>query len=317
MSTQVSAQTLAAFSDDLAHLVERVGASVVALQARRSYPASAVLLEPGVVATAAHTLRREDGITAVLADGSASPATLVGVDPGTDVAVLRLESAQGATLESSRGTPIEFGDAAAVRTGHFVIAVSRGTDGSLSASAGIVARTGGEWRTWRGGHIDRLVQLDGGLWAGFSGGPVVDARGGVIGIGTSALSRGRAVVIPGSVLKRVSAQLLARGHVSHAYIGAAVQSVEVPEALRGSLGISQSHGLIVISTVPQGPADGAGIALGDTLLTLDGKPLADVDDLKAALGADRIGKSVAVSLIRAKQLVNVEVVIAERPQGRC
>lgn len=304
-----TSQALGAFSDDVADLVERVGASVVALQARRSYPASAVMLEPGVVATAAHTLRREEGITAVLADGSATAATLVGVDPGTDIAVLRLESSQGAALE--------LGDAAAVRPGHFVVAVSRGTDGSLSASAGIVARTGGAWRTWRGGHVDRLVQLDGGLWAGFSGGPVVDARGGVIGIGTSALSRGRAVVIPGSVLKRVSAQLLARGHVSHAYIGAAVQPVEVPEALRSQLGISQAHGLIVISTVPQGPADAAGIALGDALLTLDGKPLADIDDLKAALAADRIGKPVAVSLIRAKQLVNVDVVVGERPRGRC
>jgi S1-C subfamily serine protease len=309
MSTQGSAPALAAFSDDLADLVERVGASVVAIQARRSYPSSAVILEPGVVATAAHTLRREDGITAVLADGSASSATLVGVDPGTDIAVLKLESAQGA--------PISLGDAAAVRPGHFVVAISRGTEGSLSASAGIVARTGGEWRTWRGGHIDRLVQLDGGLWAGFSGGPVVDARGGVIGIGTSALSRGRAVVIPSSVLKRVSSQLLARGHVSHAYIGAAVQPVDVPEALRTQLGISHAHGLIVISTVPQGPADAAGIALGDTLLTLDSKPLVDIDDLKAALGADRIGKPVAVSLIRAKQLVNVEVVVGERPRGRC
>jgi serine protease Do len=306
----MTTQALAAFSNDLADLVERVGASVVALQARRSPPASAVVLEPGVVATAAHTLRREDGITAVLADGSASAATLVGVDPGTDIAVLRLESSQVSS-------PIELGDAAAVRPGHYVVAISRGTEGSLSASGGIVARTGGAWRTWRGGQVDRLVQLDGGLWAGFSGGPVVDASGGVIGIGTSALSRGRAVVIPGSVLKRVSAQLLARGHVSHAYIGAAVQSVEVPEALRAALGISQAHGLIVISTVPQGPADSAGIALGDTLLTLDGKPLADVDDLKAALGADRIGQPVAVSLIRAKQLVNVDVVIGERPRGRC
>jgi serine protease Do len=309
MSTQGSAQALAAFSDDVADIVERVGASVVALQARRSYPASAVILEPGVVATAAHTLRREDGITAILADGSASAATLIGVDPGTDIAVLK--------LESSQGKAIELGDAAAVRAGSFVVAVSRGTDGSLSASAGIVARTGGSWRTWRGGDVDRLIQLDGGLWTGFSGGPVVDARGGVIGIGTSALSRGRAVVIPGSVLKRVSAQLLARGHVSHAYIGAAVQSVEVPEALRTQLGVSHTHGLIVISTVPGGPADAAGIALGDTLLTLEGKPLSDVDDLKAALGADRIGKTVAVSLIRAKQLVDAEVVIGERPQGRC
>jgi S1-C subfamily serine protease len=349
MSTQGSAQALAAFSDDVANIVERVGASVVALQARRSYPASAVVLEPGVVATAAHTLRREDGITAVLADGSAVAATLVGVDPGTDIAVLRIESLHGAQVrssagadvgksassgpgavaataassagialsESSHGAAIEFGDAAAARPGHFVVAVSRGTDGSLSASAGIVARTGGAWRTWRGGSVDRLIQLDGGLWAGFSGGPVVDARGGVLGIGTSALSRGRAVVIPGSVLKRVSAQLLARGHVSHAYVGAAVQPVEVPEALRTQLGISYAHGLIVISTVPQGPADAAGIALGDTLLTLDGKSLADVDDLKASLGADRIGKPVAVSLIRAKQLVNVDVIVGERPRGRC
>jgi S1-C subfamily serine protease len=309
MSTQGSAQALAAFSDDLADMVERVGASVVALQARRSYPASAVILEPGVVATAAHTLRREEGITAVLADGSASAATLVGVDPGTDIAVLK--------LESSQGSAIALGDASAVRPGHFVVAISRDTEGSLSASGGIVARTGGAWRTWRGGQLDRLVQLDGGLWAGFSGGPVVDARGGVIGIGTSALSRGRAVVIPGSVLKRVSEQLLARGHVSHAYIGAAVQPVDVPEALRTSLGVSHTQGLIVISTVPGGPADAAGIALGDTLLTLDGKPLADVDDLKGALGADRIGKPVAVSLIRARQLVSVEVVVGERPRGRC
>lgn len=328
MSTQGSAAlALAAFSDDVANIVERVGASVVALQARRSYPASAVVLEPGVVATAAHTLRREDGITAVLADGSAVAATLVGVDPGTDVAVLRIESSASVKRDASEGAAgsgpshgapaIEFGDAAAVRPGHFVVAVSRGTDGSLSASAGIVARTGGAWRTWRGGSVDQLIQLDGGLWAGFSGGPVVDARGGVIGIGTSALSRGRAVVIPGSVLKRVSAQLLARGHVSHAYVGAAVQPVEVPAALRTQLGISHTHGLIVISTVPQGPADAAGIALGDTLLTLDGKSLADVDDLKAALGADRIGKPVAVSLIRAKQLVNVDVIVGERPRGRC
>lgn len=309
MSTQGSAPALAAFSDDVADIVERVGASVVALQARRSYPASAVILEPGIVATAAHALRREEGITAVLADGSASAATLVGVDPGTDIAVLR--------LESSQGPAIGLGDASAVRAGHFVVAVSRGTDGSLSASAGIVARTGAAWRTWRGGSVDRLIQLDGGLWAGFSGGPVVDARGGVIGIGTSALTRGRAVVIPGSVLKRVSAQLLASGHVSHAYIGAAVQPVDLPEALRTQLGVPHAHGLIVISTVPQGPADAAGIALGDTLLTLDGKPLADIDDLKAALGADRVGKPVAVSLIRARQLVNVDVIVTERPRGRC
>jgi serine protease Do len=309
MSTPNPAPTLAAFSDDLANIVESAGASVVALQARRSHPSSAVILRPGVVVTSAHTLRREDGITAVQPDGSATTATLVGVDPSTDIAVLR--------LESSPGTPIAFGDAATVRPGNYVVAISRDADGALAASAGVVARVGGEWRTWRGGHIDRRVELDGGLWAGFSGGPVVDARGGVIGIGTSALSRGRAVVIPGSVLKRVSDQLLARGRVSHAYLGAAVQPVEVPPALRTQLGITNTHGLIVVSTVPQGPADSAGIMLGDTLLTLGGKPLSEIDDLKAALNADGVGKPAAVSLIRAGQIVNVEVTVGERPRDRC
>jgi S1-C subfamily serine protease len=309
MTIQSTAPTLAAFSQDLANIVESTGACVVGLQARRSYPSCAVIIQPGVVVTAAHTLRREDGIVAIAADGSTTAATLVGVDPGTDVAVLRLEATQG--------TPIEFGDAATVRPGNFVVAISRGADGSLAASAGVVARTGGEWRTWRGGYIDRRIQLDGGLWAGFSGGPVVDASGGVIGIGTSALSRGRAVVIPGSVLKRVSEQLIAGGRVSYAYIGAAVQPVEVPPALRTQLGIASTQGLIVISTVPQGPADSAGIMLGDTLLSLGGKPLSEVDDLKAALGANRIGASVTVSLIRGGQLVSVEATVGERPRERC
>jgi serine protease Do len=309
MSTPNPAQSLAAFSDDLANIVERTGASVVALQARRSYPSAAVIVQPGVIVTAAHTLRREDGITAVQPDGSATAATLLGVDASTDIAVLRIESPQVA--------PISFVDAAAVRPGNFVVAISRGTDGSLAASAGVVARTGGEWRTWRGGHIDHRIQLDGGLWAGFSGAPVADARGGVIGIGTSALSRGRAVVIPGSVLKRVTEQLLARGRVSHAYIGVAVQPVEVPAAMRAQLGIPNTHGLIVISTVPHGPADSAGITLGDTLLTFDGKSFSEVDDLKAALSGDRIGKPVTATLIRAGRIVSVEVTVGERPRDRC
>src|SRR6185312_8278250 len=261
MSSQAFAQPLAAFSDGLADVVERAGAGVVALQARRSYLSSGVIVRPGVVVTAAHTLRRDDGIAAVLPDGTATSATLVGVDASTDIAVLR--------LEAGGGEPLTFGDAASVRPGHFVVAVARGADGALAASAGVVARTGGEWRTWRGGHIDRRIQLDGGLWAGFSGGPVVDGRGNVIGIGTSALSRGRAVVIPGSVLKRVSEQLLARGRVSHAYIGAAVQPVEIPNALRTQLGIQSTRGLIVISTVHEGPAEAASITLGDTLISLD------------------------------------------------
>jgi serine protease Do len=304
MNTSYSVGTLAAFSDDLASVVEHTGANVVALHARRSYPSSALILRPDIVVTAAHTLRREHGIVAVLSDGSRSEATLVGVDAGTDLALLR--------VNVSSGTPVAFADASSVRPGHFVVAVARDTDGALTASAGVVAGTGGEWRTWRGGRIDRRIQLDGGLWAGFSGAPVVDARGGVIGVGTSALSRGRAVVVPGSVIMRVADQLLTRGRVCDAYIGAAVQPVEIPESLRSQLNITDKHGLIVISTVHGGPTDSVGIGLGDILLTLDGKPLADIEDLKGALKAELIGKPVTVSLIRGRSIVSVEVIVGER-----
>src|SRR5581483_7036021 len=112
--------SLAAFSDDLARLVEHTAPSVVALQARRSYPSSGVIIQPGIVVTAAHTLRREDGIAAVTPDGSTTSATLVGVDPTTDIAVLRLDSTQGA--------PIQFGDAGQVKPGHFVVAIARSAD---------------------------------------------------------------------------------------------------------------------------------------------------------------------------------------------
>lgn len=310
MTSQPLTQALAAFSDDLANIVSRTGAHVVALQARRSYPASALLLASGVAVTAAHALRREDGISAVLPDGSTTSATLLGVDPSTDVAVLRMDSGSAA----DEAPP--FADAATVRAGEFVVAVARGTDNSLAASGGLVARSAGAWRTWRGGQMERRIQLDGGLFGSFAGAPVVDSRGNIIGIGTPALSRGRAVVIPGETLQRIVEQILARGRVSQAYIGAAVQPVEIPQTLQARIGSSSAHGLIVMSTVQGGPADAAGISLGDVLLTLGGRALADIDDLKSALAQIGAGNVGELSLIRGGQSQTVNVSIGERPQSR-
>jgi serine protease Do len=309
MSTQPLAQPLAALSDQLADVVERTGASVVALHARRSHPSSALIWQPGVVVTAAHTIRRDDGITAILPDGTSATATLVGVDPATDIAVVR--------VDSPKGVVASLGDAATVRAGHYVVAVARAADGSLAASSGIVARASGEWRTWRGGLLDRGIHLDGGLWPGFSGGPIVDARGAVVGIGTSALSRGRGVVIPVSVLRRVSEQLLAHGRVSQAYIGAAVQPVELPSGLRERLTLPNTHGLIIVSTVSQGPADAAGLTIGDTLLALGDVRLAEVDDLRNALSGEHVGNRTRVTLLRGGQLTTAEVTLGERPHQRC
>jgi serine protease Do len=301
-------QVLAAFSDQLADTVERVGASVAALHARRAYPSSALLWQPGVLITAAHTVRRETDITAVLADGTGMPATLAGVDTGTDLAVLRLESARG---ESAR-----LNDAANVRPGHYVIAVARGADGALAASSGIIARTGGEWRTWRGGRMDRLIQLDGGLWPGFSGAPIVDASGQIIGIGTSALARGRATVVPVSVLRRTGEQLLAHGRVVQAYLGIGTKAVEIPARIRERLALDSTYGVIVLSIASPSPAETAGITLGDVLIALDATPVADIDSLTRALGEKSIGARVQIKLLRGGEPHVVEVTLGARPHAR-
>ena len=302
------AASIATFSDQLADVVERTGASVVALHARRAYPSSGLLWQRGVLVTAAHTIRRETDITAVLSDGSATSATLAGVDRGTDVAVLRLEGAQG--------EPARLNEKAKVRPGNYVIAVARGADGALAASSGIIARTGGEWRTWRGGRMDRLIQLDGGLWPGFSGAPIADVGGQIIGIGTSALARGRAVVIPASVLHRVVERLLAHGRVTHAYLGVGTQSVEIPAPLRDRLKLDSTQGLIVLSIASGGPAEAAGVTLGDVLIALDATPVADSESLMSVLAGQSVGSRVQLQLIRGGELRSVVVTLGERPHAR-
>jgi serine protease Do len=306
--SESSPPSIAAFSDQLADVVELAGASVAALHARRAYPSSGLLWQPGVLITAAHTIRRETGITALLPDGTSAPATLAGVDAGTDIAVLRLESAQG------QAAPLN--DMPKVRPGNYVVAVARGADGALAASSGIIARTGGEWRTWRGGRMDRLIQLDGALWPGFSGAPIVDASGQIIGIGTSALVRGRAVVIPASVLRRSGEQLLAHGYVAHAYLGVGTQSVEIPAGTRERLKLESTRGLIVLSIASQSPAETAGITVGDLLVALDAMPVPDIETLRNALGEKALGARAEVKLVRGGELRTVEVTLGARPRAR-
>jgi serine protease Do len=307
-SADTLATSIAAFSERLADFVEHVGLSVVAVHARRRYPSSGLLWQPGVVLTAAHTIRRETDLAAVLPDGSRTAATLAGVDSGTDVAVLR--------LESTHGTPAALDETAAVRPGHYVVAVARDAEGGLAASAGIVGRTGGEWRTWRGGRIDRLIQLDGGLWPGFSGAPIVSANGRIIGIGTSTFARGRALVIPVSVLRRCGEQLLAHGRIPQAWLGAGLQSVEIPPRIRERLGLEHTHGLIVVSVASHGPAEQVGVTLGDVLVAVGGAPTPDIDSLRSVLAGNAIGARVELTLLRGGELQRLEVTLEARPHAR-
>jgi S1-C subfamily serine protease len=290
---------LAGLSQDLSATVEQVGRSVVAINARRRIPSSGVVWRPGVVVAASHTISRDEDITVVLASGGSAAATLAGRDPTTDLAVLRLEEAAV--------PPVERGQDGDLQVGRLVLALGRPGPG-ITASLGIISAVGGEWRTWQGGRVDRFVRLDLAIYDGFSGGPLVEAGGKVLGLNTSGLSRAMALALPASTVDRVTDQLLASGRVSRGYLGLAVQPVRLPEPL--------GLGLVVVKLEAGGPAEKAGVLLGDILTALDGRELADPGDILGALGSERVGTAIQLQLLRGGEPRTLQATVGERPSGR-
>ncbi len=288
--------TLSALSNDLAAAVERAGRAVVAVHGRQHLPSSGVLWRPNVVVTAEHALKREEEITVTLADGRNVPATLAGRDAGTDLAVLKVEAAHAA----------ELGDAAGVKPGHIVVALGRSSERGVSASLGVISGVSGPWRTWRSGHVDQLLRLDVSLYPGFSGGPLVDVEGRVLGINTSGLSRVMPVALPVSTVNRVVQDLLEKGRVARGYLGVGMQPVRLPDG---------RSGVIVIDVQPDGPAGKAGLLIGDVLLKLNGTPVADTDDVHANLGPSSVGSKLKAAFLRGGDDKEIEITVGERPKG--
>ena len=297
-------KTLQTLSLDLSHIVEQVSTAVVAVNARRHLSSSGVYWRDDVIVTAAHTIRRAEDISVVVSSGQTIAASLAGADPSTDLAVLKVNSAE-LSLPA-------FGDTSQLKIGHVVLAVGRGAQRGLNATLGIIGVRSGAWRTWRGGLIDQFVGLDLALHPGASGGPLVDTHARVLGINTSALSRSVALTIPVSTVHRVVERLLEKGHISRGYFGLGMQPVPLPEDVKNALKLSADAGLIVVSADPDGPGCKAGVLFGDVIVALDGMAVSSVRDLQAFLEPESVGKTIAVCLIRGGKFVEVNVTIGER-----
>ncbi len=296
------ADTLSNLSSELASTVEAAGPSIVRVEARRRLPASGIIWSAeGVIIAAHHVVERDDNIRVGLASGETVAATLVGRDPTTDLAVLR---AQAPGL-----TPPAWSEADSLRVGHLVLALGR-PGRTVLATLGIVSALAERWRTPTGGRLDHYLQTDAAMYPGFSGGPLVDTEGRFIGLNTTALRRGATVTITAPTLHRVVETLLAHGRVQRGYLGVAVQSARLPEALAEQTG--HETGLLVVSVESGSPGEKGGLLLGDTLLSLDGQPLRYPDDLVAQLGGERIGTSVPIRLVRGGQIQEMSVTIGER-----
>jgi S1-C subfamily serine protease len=289
------ASDLAALSNDLAAAVERAARSVVAVHARPRFSSSGVFWRPGIVVTAEHAIRGGDDITVTLPSGASAGATLAGRDPGTDVAVLRVESGSGEAIPHAAALPA---------AGNLVLSVGRSKDSGVNATMGIVSAVSGSWRTWRGGRLEHYIRLDLTLYPGSSGAVAVNIAGEAIGIATPVLSRIAGLAIPAISLDRIVDEILTRGSVRRGYLGIGLQPVELPDHQRG---------LIVLSVEPGGPAEQAGVLIGDVVLSLGGSPVVDTDDVQNALESKAVGDPIEVDLLRGGSLTRIAVITGERP----
>jgi serine protease Do len=292
-------------SNDISDAVGAVGRSVVAVDGRSGHTSSGILLRENVVVTAAHCLRTDNAIRVISGPGESVGARLAGRDRGTDVAVLVLD-------REIDFQPAAFGKTDDLAVGQLVVAVARTRRGNLVASAGLISGLMGEWRVART-RIDRFIRPDLELYSGFSGGALIGSGGTAIGMNTSRLLRGKPITIPASTLTRVAEELLARGHVEQAYIGLVMHPVSIPESLRDQAGVQTGTGLLVMQVAEGGPAEAAGVLLGDILVAADGRLFEELDELNDTLDRRGAGEKVGISVIRGGQEVGLEVRIGTRP----
>jgi S1-C subfamily serine protease len=295
MSKSAPAGPLQQLSDALADVVVQAAQSVVAVHSTRSR-SSGFIWRPGLIVTADEALAEEGDISVALPDGETAAATLVGRDPTTDIALLRIDrvNAPAAPLQS-----------ASVGIGALALAVGV-ENGSPIAAFGAVSLVGGAWRSLRGGEIDARVELDLSLRRAGEGGLALDASGRAFGMVVFGPRR-KVLVIPAATIDRIAAKLQTHGRIARGYIGLGLQTAK----LDGDSGI----GAMVMSVDPKGPGAVAGVRQGDVLIKWNGERIQDVRTLLRGLGPESVGLTVKLSMLRGGELTEVTLIIGERPES--
>lgn len=308
-------ELLDAYSHAVVGAVERVRPAVVGIEVGRHRDGAAAhgsgsgfLFTPdGLIVTNSHVVEGAGRIEVSLTDGSRAEADLVGDDPGTDLAVLRIGGGPHPWLE--------FDDSSAVRVGQVAIALGNPFGFQCSVTSGVVSALGRSLRGRSGRLIDDVIQTDASLNPGNSGGPLVTTRGVVIGVNTAVIqpAQGLCFAIASNIVRFVASTLLRDGRVRRSYIGVAGENVPVPRALARASGLDVTSGIRVATVEPGSPAEQAGLRRGDLLVSFAGQNVSGIDALHRLLDADRIGQPIACVLLRAMERRQVVIVPAEAP----
>jgi S1-C subfamily serine protease len=309
-------EPLDAYSRAVTSVVERVGPAVVSLAVRqergrgfREGAGSGVLFTPdGYILTNAHVVGSAKRLRAALTDGSEHEALVVGSDPPTDLAVVRVDA--GAPLPYA-----ELGDSGRLRVGQLAVAIGNPLGFSSTVSAGVVSALGRTMRAQNGRLVENVIQSDVALNPGNSGGPLCDARGRVIGINTAMIwgAQGISFAIPVATARWVLAQLMTAGRVKRSWLGIAGQNRPFSRKLRRESGPPREGVVEVVRVEPDGPAARGGLHEGDLVHTLGGRAVGSVDDLHRILTEWPIGSPLAVGVLRDHERLELSVIPGEAP----
>ena len=286
-------------SNALAGAVERAAGSLFAVHGRPRLPSTGVHWRAGLIVTASHTVEPDREVTLTAPDGRTLAAQVVGRDPRLDIAVLRAEVT---------GVPAaDIHDDGDLRIGHLVLALGAGP----RASAGIVSAL--DLRGGRQREPDAMLAVDLTLYPGFSGGPLVDVLGHVVGITTSGVSRHLQCAVRAAAVTRLTDHVVRAGRIPRAYLGVGTQAVVLPNDLRERLGLTQRTAVIVVNVSSDSPAAAAGLVMGDVIVSIAGHAIAEPGDLVAVLQPDRVGNTVTTSILRGGEPRQIQVTVGERP----
>jgi S1-C subfamily serine protease len=310
---------LDAYSRAVTGAAERVSPSVVHIEAFHR-PGDArggrggqgsgsgfVFTTNGYILTNSHVVHGAGRIGVTLGDGTRLPADLMGDDPETDIAVIRV-AAEGLRA-------VALGDSRAVRVGQLAIAIGHPYGFQCTVTAGVVSALGRSLRAKSGRLIDDVLQTDAALNPGNSGGPLVNSRGEVIGVNTAVIlpAQGICFAISINTAKYVAGRLIRDGRVRRSQIGVSVQTVALPERLARRHDLAIDAGVLIVAVEPGGPAERAALEEGDVIVGLDGHPVAGIDDLHRLLTEERVGTRIRLAVLRGPERLAIDLIPREVP----
>jgi S1-C subfamily serine protease len=299
MPQKATSGVLAGLSAELADIVERAGPSVVRVDDGSRLTASGIIwTAEGLVLTTSHGVERDENLAIELGDSTRHNATMIGRDPDTDLALLRVSATGLPAVESA--PPEE------VKVGHLVLALGRPGTAGLQATIGIISA---RLETERNGELGYILHTDAVLYPGFSGGALVDGHSRVAGLTNLMFGRGKGVAIGMPVVRQVAEALLAHGRVPRSYLGISTQPAALPESLRRKLNLAQERALLIVQVASGSPAEQGGLLLGDTLLGINDEIIHDTDQLRRQLRVVPPGQTVTLRILRGGDLRELGVTL--------